>query len=150
MSVKIHDSLCIIIHHTISPKSNHTSDDMRFIGIKVINCIDPQNCLINYLQPVLLERPGDAKHKNNSIWPKWWKWKHNLGKWDFGISKQYIAIYFLIILPHALNFDLRQHWSMSSMYDVKSGKFPIKWESSVAVFLPPLVLYLMAKSTIFL
>ena len=40
---------------------------MRFIEIKVINCIDPQNCSINYLDPVLLEytRPGDAKHKIN-------------------------------------------------------------------------------------
>ena len=87
--------------HLISPKSNQTGDDtrlvlsgstfigtrlvasyiniggharldMRFIEIKVINCIDTQNCLINYLDPVLLEqtRPGDAKHKINLIWPK--------------------------------------------------------------------------------
>ena len=44
-----------------------TGLDMRFIEIKVINYIDPQNCLINYLDPVLLEktRPGDAKHKIN-------------------------------------------------------------------------------------
>ena len=44
---------------------------MRFIEIKIINCIDPQNCLINYLDPVLLEqiRPGDAKHKINLPWP---------------------------------------------------------------------------------
>ena len=32
--------------------------DMRFIEIKVINCIDPQNCLINYLDPALLRRDG--------------------------------------------------------------------------------------------
>ena len=44
---------------------------MRFIEIKIINCIDPQNWLINCLDPVLLEqtRPGDAKHKINLIWP---------------------------------------------------------------------------------
>ena len=42
---------------------------LRFKEIKVINCIDPQKCLINYLDPVLLEqtRPGDAKHKINFI-----------------------------------------------------------------------------------
>ena len=42
---------------------------MRFIEIKVMNCIDPQNCLINHLDPVPLEqtRPGDAKHKINLI-----------------------------------------------------------------------------------
>ena len=45
--------------------------DMRFIEIKVINCIDPQNCLVNYLDPVLLEqtRSGDAKHKTNFLSP---------------------------------------------------------------------------------
>jgi hypothetical protein len=35
-----------------------TGLDMRFIEIKVINCIDPQNCLINYLDPALLSRHG--------------------------------------------------------------------------------------------
>ena len=45
---------------------------MRFIEIKVINCIDPQNCLMNYLDPVALEQtqPGDANHKINLILPK--------------------------------------------------------------------------------
>ena len=54
-----------------SPKSNHTSDDNTRLDMRIIkNCIDPLNCLINYLDPVILEqtRP-DAKNKINLIWP---------------------------------------------------------------------------------
>ena len=51
----------MMIHACYSGVESH---DTRFIYMKVINCIDPQNCWINYLDPVLLEQtpPGDAKH----------------------------------------------------------------------------------------
>ena len=47
-----------MIHVGCSVEALGTRLDMKFIEIKVINCIDPQNCLINYLDPALLSRYG--------------------------------------------------------------------------------------------
>ena len=47
-----------MIHVGCSVEALGTRLHMRFIEIEVINCINPQNCLINYLDPVLLSRHG--------------------------------------------------------------------------------------------
>ena len=45
--------------------------DARFFEMKVLNCIDPQNSLIDNLDPMVLEEtwPGGVKHKIYSISP---------------------------------------------------------------------------------
>ena len=48
----------VMIHVGCSVEALGTRLDMKFIEIKVINCIDPQNCSINYLDTALLSGHG--------------------------------------------------------------------------------------------